>query len=98
MTASATRRAKVDLRALEVFVTVAETGNMTVAARKLGMTQPAVSQIFRRLEDDVRSPLLDRDLRPLRLTPAGVAVFTRAKQLLADVARLRREIHLATDS
>jgi DNA-binding transcriptional LysR family regulator len=92
------RRIRIDLRALDVFVTVAETGNMTVAARKLAMTQPAVSQIFRRLENDVGSPLLDRELRPLRLTPAGVAVFTRAKQLLSDVERLHREIHLATDS
>lgn len=92
------RRIRIDLRALDVFVTVAETGNMTVAARKLSMTQPAVSQIFRRLEDDVGSALLDRELRPLRLTPAGVAVFTRAKQLLSDVDRLHREIHLATDA
>jgi DNA-binding transcriptional LysR family regulator len=92
------RRARIDLRALEVFVMVAEIGNMTTAARKLSMTQPAVSQIFRRLEDDVGSALIDRDLRPLRVTPAGAALFTRAKQLLTDVDRLYREIHLAADA
>jgi DNA-binding transcriptional LysR family regulator len=88
----------IDLRALEVFVTVAETGNMTIAARKLSMTQPAISQIFRHLENDVGSPLLDRELRPLRLTPAGVALFARAKQLLSDAERLYQEIHLAADA
>lgn len=92
------RKHLIDLRALDVFVTVAEVGNMTVAARKLSMTQPAVSQIFRILEDEIGSPLLDRELRPLRLTPAGVALFSRAKQLLTDAERLYRELHTTTDS
>jgi DNA-binding transcriptional LysR family regulator len=91
------RRTKIELRALEVFVAVAETGNMTIAARKLAMTQPAVSQILKHLEDAVGSPLLDRELRPLRLTPSGTAVFARAKQLLWDAERLYREVQLASD-
>ena len=92
------RKPKLELRALEVFSTVAETGNMTTAAQKLGMTQPAVSQIFRRLEDEVGCALLDRQLRPLRLTPAGTALFGRAKQLLSDAERLLREVHFASAS
>lgn len=76
---------------------VAEMGNMTAAAAKLAMTQPAVSQILKHLEDEVGSPLLDRELRPLRLTPAGTALFGRAKQLLWDAERLYREVRLASD-
>jgi DNA-binding transcriptional LysR family regulator len=94
----AKRSPQIELRALEVFVTVADTGNMTVAAAKLGMTQPAVSQILKHLEDEVGSPLLDRELRPLRLTPSGTALFARAKQLLWDAERLYREVRLASDA
>jgi DNA-binding transcriptional LysR family regulator len=92
------RRPQIELRPLEVFVAVAETGNMTVAATKLGMTQPAVSQILKHLEDEVGGALLDRDLRPLRLTPSGSALFARAKQLLGDAERLYREVRMASDA
>lgn len=88
---------KIELRALEVFVAVADLGNMTVAAHKLAMTQPAVSQIIKHLEEEVGSPLLDRELRPLRLTPSGTALFARAKQLLWDAQRLFREVRMAPD-
>lgn len=92
------RRPQIELRPLEVFVAVAETGNMTVAASKLGMTQPAVSQILKHLEDEVGGSLLDRELRPLRLTPSGAALFARAKQLLGDADRLYREVRMASDA
>jgi len=70
---------------------------MTIAARKLATTQPAVSQILKHLEDAIGSPLLDRELRPLRLTPSGTAVFARAKQLLWDAERLYREVQVASN-
>lgn len=70
---------------------------MTTAARKLAMTQPAVSQILKHLEDEVGNPLLDRELRPLRLTPSGTAVFARAKQLLWDAECLYREVQIASN-
>lgn len=91
-------RPKIELRALEVFVAIAEAGNMTVAAGRLEMTQPAVSQILKHLEDEIGSVLLDRELRPLRLTPSGTAVFARAKQLLWDAERLCREVRMAEDA
>jgi len=76
-----------DLRALEIFLAVCETGSMASAARKLGMTQPAVSLSIAELERKTRTQLLDRSVRPLALTLAGGLVRQRASALLAD-ARL----------
>lgn len=73
-----------DIRALNVFVETARAGNMAEAARRLGMTQPAVSQYISKTEEAVGVPLLDRRLRPTRLTPAGEVLRDRAEALLAS--------------
>ena len=73
-----------DLRGLEVYLAVCDAGSMTVAARLLGLTQPAVSQIIRQLEFGLGVQLIDRKLRPLGITPAGVMLRQRGRELLAE--------------
>ncbi len=73
-----------DLRALGVFLETTRAGNMAEAARRLGMTQPAVSQYISKTEEAVGAPLLDRRLRPTRLTPAGEVLRDRAEALLSS--------------
>ncbi len=75
-----------DLRLLNVFVAVTRHGNMTAAARQLGLTQSAVSQSIRKLEDELQVVLIDREHRPLQLTAAGGALSERAGALI-DQAR-----------
>lgn len=77
-----------DLRALEVFLAVCETGAMAAAARQMQMTQPAVSQIVADLEKRGGVVLFDRSVRPLGLTPAGGLLRQRASALLADAAQI----------
>lgn len=77
-----------DLRALEVFLTVCETGAMAAAARLLNMTQPAVSQSIADLEVRNGVRLFDRSVRPLGLTPAGWLLRQRASALLADALQI----------
>ena len=81
--------ASIDVRALEIFVAVAQAQGMTAAARRLGITQPAVSFAIAHLEAALGTPLVDRTTRPLRTTPAGQVLLRRAARLLADVAQLR---------
>ena len=50
-----------DLRALQAFVAVCETGSMTAAARRLGLSQSAVSQSIASLEREQGTALFDRD-------------------------------------
>lgn len=79
-----------DLRALDTFVAVCESGSMVRAARRLGVTQSAVSQTIRVLEAEHCTPLFDREVRPLRLTRAGALLREMAQGLLAS-ARLVNE-------
>lgn len=59
---------------LRSFLTVAELGNFTRAAERLGLTQAAVSQHLKYLEEGL-GPLLIRRTRQLELTPAGAALI-----------------------
>ena len=80
------------LRALEIFVTVAETGSMTTAGKSLRMTQSAISQQIKNLEEAIGTSLIDRDLRPLRLTTAGSMLLERARKLLFDAKDMQSAI------
>src|SRR6476620_7374672 len=83
-----------DLRAIEVLTAVCETGSMTEAARSLGMTQSAVSQHIKHAEEIVGTPLIDRNLRPLRPTAAGEILRLRGRRILTDVEEMRLHARL----
>lgn len=82
------RLVNLELDLLRAFVTVVETTSFTKAASLLGRTQPAVSLQIRRLEDALRSPLLDRGGKGVALTTEGAALLPHARKLL----RLNDEI------
>jgi DNA-binding transcriptional LysR family regulator len=71
-----------DLHLVRSFVAVADHGSMTVAANSLHLTQGAVSQQIKRLEESFDCPLFDRDGRRLALTPFGERFLGKAKRLL----------------
>lgn len=73
----------IDTALLRAFVAVAETGGMTSAGRLLNLTQAAVSQQVKRLEDTFRQQLFERDRRRLRLTAKGERLLAHAQRLLA---------------
>jgi len=79
----------IDMQALRVFVATAQDCNMSKAAERLGISQSAVSQSVRLLEDNFGTPLLNRSARPLTLTAAGVALFNRGRVLLEEALNLR---------
>lgn len=78
------------LRYLDFFVTVAEERHFGRAARRLGMTQPPLSQGLRRLEDHLGVRLLDRGPHGVALTTAGRDLLPRSRSLLEDAAALHR--------
>jgi DNA-binding transcriptional LysR family regulator len=61
------------------FVTVADEGQITRAAKRLHLAQPAVSSAIARLEAEVGVELLERHPRGVTLTPAGEAFLTTAR-------------------
>lgn len=77
-----------DLHALKVFLAVSSSGNMTSAAARLGLTQSAVSQAIRQLEEILDTVLIDRSQRPLALTAAGRVLQRHAAPIVEDTESL----------
>ena len=72
-----------DIALVRTFVAAAEKASMTAAANTLHLTQGAVSQQIKRLEEALECSLFERDRRGLRLTPPGERLFGRARKLLS---------------
>ncbi|MGA3019982.1 MAG: LysR family transcriptional regulator [Bryobacteraceae bacterium] len=75
-----------DVRA---FVSVADTGSVSLAARNLNITQPAVTRRLQRLEASLGTTLLDRRSRPVMLTGAGQVALERCRRVLQEIREVR---------
>src|SRR6266581_699038 len=75
-----------ELKQLRVLQAVGETGSFSAAADQLDYTQPAVSKIVATLERQLGTTLVDRGIRPLRLTEAGGALARRASAAFEQIA------------
>ena len=71
-----------DINLVRTFVTVASAGSMTLAADRLGLTQGAISQQIKRLEETLQCPLFDRSRRNLTLNTQGRHLLGLSKRLL----------------
>lgn len=77
---------------LVIFETVVECGGFTAAARRLKMSQPAVSQSVAQTEAEVGGELLVRGSNPLRLTDKGRVFHAYAIRILSLYDSLNAEI------
>ena len=71
-----------ELRHLRYFIAVAEEENVSRAAGKLHLSQPALSRQIRDLEDELGFLLLERSAKSVRLTDAGRTFLTEARAVL----------------
>lgn len=81
-----------DLRQLRAFVAVSEAGSFTLAARKIFVTQSAVSHSLRTLEEQLGCKLLDRSGKRVIPTPEGELVLKRCRRLLYDIDQISRDL------
>jgi DNA-binding transcriptional LysR family regulator len=81
----------VDTRLLRYFAAVAEEGNLTRAAQRLFVSQPALTKQIRQLESQLGVPLFTRSHAGMRLTAAGEALAGRVPGALAELDRALRE-------
>jgi LysR family nitrogen assimilation transcriptional regulator len=77
-----------DLKRLRYFVCIGELGSFTLAARRLGVAQPALSRHIRQLETECGAPLLRRNGRGAQLSEVGRFVYDQARLLLEQMDRL----------
>ena len=80
-----------NLNQLRYFISVAESGSFTKAAMNHYVSQTAVTQQIHSLEEHIGTKLLDRNSRPVSLTPAGKVFLKEAREILGkmDAALLR---------
>lgn len=86
---------RLNLRQVEAFRAVFQTGSMTAAGALMGVTQPAVSRLIRDLEAETRLPLFDRDGGRIAPTPDAVALYQEVQRSfhgLDQVARFATEL------
>jgi LysR family nitrogen assimilation transcriptional regulator len=72
----------VDIRHLQGFLKIADTGSISRAAESLGLSQPSLSQQLLRLEDEIGIALFSRTARGVSLTDAGRIFQERARQIV----------------
>lgn len=78
-----------DIRQLRYFLAVAAERNFSRAAERLNMAQPPLSRQVQQIEQEVGTPLFDRESRPMALTDAGRLFYEQAIQ----VTRRMDELH-----
>ena len=74
-----------ELRHLRYFAAVAETQHFGLAAERLHIAQPALSQSIRQLEREIGAQLFARTTRQVSLTPAGELLYHDATRVLATI-------------
>lgn len=83
-----------DLRDLECFVAVAETGSVTAASARLHRVQSGVSVRLKNLQDSLGAALFDRTAKGLELNPAGERFLVAARDLLLRAQQARHLLNL----
>jgi LysR family transcriptional regulator of gallate degradation len=84
----------ISLRRLRAFVMVAEKRSVTLAARDMNMTAPAVTKSVRELETALAVELFKRTSSGMLLTPAGETFLVHAERALSEIERGREEVTL----
>jgi len=79
-------------RHLEVFMKVVEKQNFSKAGEELHMTQPAVSQYIKALEEEVGTQLLERSNRYVYMNLAGEIVYRHAKEISALYTKMKTSL------
>lgn len=81
-----------EIRHLRTLVALAEAGNLSVAAKRVHLTQSALSHQLKTLEDHYGATLFERKSQPLRLSPAGQRLLDLARSTLAAVDDAERDL------
>ena len=84
-----------ELRQLRYFIAAAEEGNISRAAKKIFLTQPALSRQIKALEEEIGQCLLERQAHSIRLTPAGEALLREARDLLQHADQVLERVRAA---
>ena len=86
-----------NIRQLQHFLALMETGSLSAAADAVHLSQPALSRSIKALEDELRVSLFDRTNRRLHPTPFAMEYLARAKRIVFDEREGARTLSLMKD-
>lgn len=81
-----------DLKKLRYFITIADEGNVTNAAKKLNITQPPLSHQIKVMEKEIGVELMHKVGRNIELTEAGIALHEEGKEILESINTLEKKL------
>lgn len=90
------RRVNFDTQLLRSFIAVVDAGSFVAASEQLNMTQPAMSQQMKRLEDQLDAPIFHRDGRKLALTSQGETLLSYARRIIQLNDEIGEELGLGS--
>lgn len=82
----------IGIKDMRAFFAIVEEGNISHAAQRLGIAQPALSRQMKHLEENLHVKLFERGSRRIRLTEAGQVLYNRVEGILGMVDGTVREI------
>lgn len=89
-----------NMKHIQYVLTVLREGSITGASKRLYVSQPALSQTIKQIEQDLGAPIFDRSTDPISLTYAGQKYVDAAQRMLdidrnlrAQIAEMKNEIH-----
>lgn len=85
------------LSQLEYLIAVAEIGHFGKASEQMDVTQPTLSMMIKKLEEELDVILLDRSSKPIQPTQVGEAVIKQAKNVLAESNRIKELVREFSD-
>lgn len=81
-----------DITALEYFKIIAESGSLTKAAQRLHITQPAMSAMLKKLEEELGVELFDRSPNRIYLNKTGEIALIHVNAILRNVEQLKADV------
>lgn len=88
---------ELDWNLLRTFMYVVQEGSITLAANRLMLRQPSVSQALKRLETRLETKLIDRGTAHFRVTPAGQALYSECLEIFGNLLRTIQTTQGTTD-
>ena len=82
----------IGIKDMRAFFAIVEEGNISHAAQRLGIAQPALSRQMKHLEENLEVKLFERGSRRIRLTEAGQVLYNRVEGILGMVDGTVRKI------
>ncbi|WP_238842667.1 LysR family transcriptional regulator [Vagococcus hydrophili] len=86
-----------NIQQLKYFIEIANTRNLSAAARNLFVTQPTLSLALKKMEGDLRTTLFTHTDKPFQLTKTGLYLYEHGQTLVTDFDQLIADIHLMDD-